>query len=396
MSAASRLAAPVHERAGRLLLEGALVPGRVRFQGGRILSVERLPAAAPDAPVVAPGLIDLHVHGFGGRNPLTDLGGMARALAVRGTTAFLPTLFPDEPGRLGREAEGAWARRAEAEGGARVLGLHLEGPFVNPSKAGGLRPDRLCAPSPAALRALLGPRGAAARGIRQVTLAPELPGAQELVAELAREGVRVSLGHSAASARDAGRAAEGGARGATHLFNAMEGIHHRAATLASFALSDEALVAEVIGDLVHVGREALRLALRARGPLGLALVSDALEGAGGPEREFESHGRRCRVRDGAIWLVEDDPARPPRLTGAEACQLEAVRRLVRAGVTDLATALTAASESPARALGIADERGRLAAGAAADLVVLDGATLALREVWVGGEALAPAEALPRP
>jgi len=375
------------QRTGHLLHAGALVPGRVRLAGGRIAAVERLPEVPSDAPLIVPGLVDLHVHGYAGANPAEDLAGMARALAAVGTTAFLPTLFPDEPARLGRTCAEVWARRDEAAGGARVLGLHLEGPFVNPLRAGGLRADRLSEPSPAALAALLGGEDPGARGIRQITVAPELAGAPELVRELAGLGVRVSLGHSASSATEAARATEAGAGGATHLFNAMDPVHHRAATLSSFALSSDLLTAEIIGDLVHVGPEAFRIALRARGAGGLALVSDALEGASTEEQEFESHGRRCRVKDGAIWIVDDDPAAPPRLTGAEACQLEAVRRLVRAGVTDAATALTLASATPARALGLAEELGVLAPGARADLLVLEPGSLAVREVLVGGEPL---------
>jgi len=385
----------VIEREGLLLLAGELVPGRVRIEGAHIAAVERLPSVPPDAPVLAPGLIDLHVHGYAGCDPEQDLSGMARALAAAGTTAFLPTLFPDDPARLGRAAERIWKRRADdsLRGCARMLGLHLEGPFVNPARAGGLPAERLHAPSPAALRALLGSSSADARGIRQVTVAPELPGATELIGELTQSGVRVSLGHSAASAREAALAAEHGARGATHLFNAMgvgttSGLHHREASLASFALAEDALVAEIIGDLVHVGPEAFRIAVRARGPLGLALVSDALKGANTRATEFESHGRRCRVQGGAIWLEPDDPALPARLTGAEACQLEAVRRLVRADVIPLAQALTMASESPARALGLERELGRLVQGARADLIALDLRTLDLREVLVGGRAQA--------
>lgn len=375
------------EYTGLLLLAGELVPGRLRVEGGRLARVERLPAAPAGAPILAPGLIDLHVHGYAGRDPEEDLAGLARALAAAGTTAFLPTLFPDAPAPLGRRAEHVWGRRAELAGGARVLGLHLEGPFVNPARAGALPAERLHAPSPAALRELLGGSTAEARGIRQMTVAPELPGASQLIEELARLGVRISLGHSAASAREAALAAEHGARGATHLFNAMNGIHHREASLASFALAQDALVAEIIGDLVHVGPEAFRIALRARGPLGLALVSDALKGADAPGSEFESHGRRCRVRGGAIWIVPDDPAAPARLTGAEACQLEAVRRLVRANVVGIAPALTMASESPARALGLEGELGRLVPGAWADVIELDPRTLELRGVWIAGQAL---------
>ena len=376
------------ELTGRLLVGGKLLPGSVRHAGGRITAVETASGlGGPDLPVVAPGLVDLHVHGFGGFDPLEDLAGLARALARAGTTSFLPTLFPAEPARLGADAARVWERRTDADSGprARVLGLHLEGPFVNPEKAGGLPRDQLAAPSPAALRAILGDSSGDARGIRQMTLAPELPGANELVAELVRSGVRVSLGHSQASAAETRRAADLGARGATHLFNAMGPWHHREESLASYALAEDELVAEIIGDLVHVGVQAFRVALRARGPGGLALVSDALREAGTGCATFESHGRRCSVRAGAIWLVEDDPDSAPRLTGAEACQLEAIRRLVRAGVVELETALSMASETPARALGLGDELGRLVEGARADLIVLDPRTLALRAAFVAGE-----------
>jgi len=377
------------ERRGRLLLDGRLVPGRVLFARGRVSAVELVDELPDNAPLVAPGLVDLHVHGYAGRDPVEDLAGLARSLASAGTTAFLPTLFPDEPARLGAQAEAVWRRRAELGLlGQRVLGLHLEGPFVNPLRAGGLPLDRLHAPSPAALRALLGSSTAEGRGIRQVTLAPELAGAGELVAELVRSGVRVSLGHSMASAAEAAAASERGARGATHLYNAMGAIHHRQATLTSFALASDALVAEIIGDLVHVGPEAFRIALRARGAHGLALVSDALRGAGTAAAEFESHGRRCVVKDGAIWLVDADPAAPARLTGAEASQLEAVRRLHRAGVASPAELLTMASETPARALGLAHELGHLVPGARADLLVLDPRSLVPREILVGGEPIA--------
>jgi len=378
------------ERRGRLLLDGHLVPGRVLFARGRVSVIELVDELPENAPLISPGLVDLHVHGYAGHDPVEDLGGLARALAAAGTTAFLPTLFPDEPARLGAQAEAVWRRRAELGLlGQRVLGLHLEGPFVNPLRAGALPSDRLHAPSPAALRALLGSSTAEGRGIRQVTLAPELAGAGELVAELVRSGVRVSLGHSLASADDAAAASARGARGATHLYNAMGAIHHRQATLTSFALASDALVAEIIGDLVHVGPEAFRIALRARGAHGLALVSDALRGAGTAEAEFESHGRRCVVKDGAIWLAGDGA--PARLTGAEASQLEAVRRLHRAGVAEPAVLLSMACETPARALGLEHELGRLVPGARADLLVLDPRSLVAREILVGGEPVsAPA------
>jgi N-acetylglucosamine-6-phosphate deacetylase len=214
-----------------------------------------------------------------------------------------------------------------------------------------------------------------------------------LIGELARSGVRASLGHSHARTSEARAAAARGAAGATHLFNAMGPLHHREAGLAGFALSSDALCAEIIGDLVHVGREAFELALRARGPLGLALVSDALHPAGTGCDVFHARGQRIELRDGAAWTA--GPEGEPRLAGAAASQMEAIRRLVGRGVVSLPEALRMASEAPAHALGLDAEHGTLAPGAFADLVVIEEAEggPALREVWLRGRALL---ARPRP
>jgi N-acetylglucosamine-6-phosphate deacetylase len=388
---------------GRLLLSGELVPGRLSIADGRIRTIEvggeieLGGAAAPGSlPTIAPGLVDLHVHGFGGCDPLDDLAGMARALARAGTTAFQPTLFPGEPAGLGRDAERV-SRAAEASnaagasgGGALSVGLHLEGPFLNPVRAGAIPREALALPSPAALRAILGAASGAGRGVRTMTLAPELAGAGELIAELARSDVRVSLGHSDATAAEARAASRRGAAGATHLFNAMSGVHHRAMGLAGFALSDAALTAELIGDLAHVGPEAIDLALAARGPQGLALVSDALPGAGTGCRVFHWHGREHEIDAGAAWFrprAEDGQPGRRALAGSASSQLEMVRRLVERAIVSLPEALTMAAETPARALGLEHELGRLAPGARADLVILDEA-LELVDVWIGGESIA--------
>jgi N-acetylglucosamine-6-phosphate deacetylase len=262
--------------------------------------------------------------------------------------------------------------------------VHLEGPFVNRAAAGALPSDELADPSPAALRAILGPASGSGRGVRTMTLAPELPGAAELVAELARAAVRVSLGHSRATSAEARAAARAGACGATHLFNAMSGVHHREMGLAGFALTDAALYAEIIGDLVHVGPEAFELALRARGPAGLCLVSDALRGAGTGCERFHSHGREHLLREGAAWYPARKPGEAPKLAGSALSQLEMVRLLVARGVVGLPEALTMASGTPARALGLERELGELRLGLRADLIVLAGRELELSQVWVAG------------
>jgi len=376
----------VNELRGRLALGGALVSGRVLFDGPTIASVELLPELAGEEamPIIAPGFVDLHVHGFGGCDPLEDLAGMAQALAKVGTTAFQPTLFPGDPARLGADCAALWGTAQSLETGARVVGIHCEGPFVNPAAAGALPAHDLALPSVEALRMILGSATGDGRGVRTMTIAPELAGSLDLVRELARCGVRASLGHSRAAAADARLAEAAGATGVTHLYNAMSGHHHREAGLVSAALLSDLCFAELIGDLVHVGIEGVQVALAARGPQGLALVSDALRGAGTGCDHFHSHGREHLLQGGAAFYPPQIAGEAPQLAGSACSQLEMVRRLTRAGAVSLAEALTMASETPARALGLENELGTLTAGAAADFVVLEGADLSLSKVWVRG------------
>lgn len=375
---------------GRLLIGGRLAPGRVVHDAGRIKEVELIAHDRDPAklPIVAPGLIDLHVHGFGGADPVEQLDQMALALARAGTTAFQPTLFPARPDKLGLICERVWkTASALPEGRARVVGLHLEGPFVNPERAGALPREELAEPSLAALRDVMGPATGGGRGIKTVTLAPELPGSADMIAELVRCGVRVSLGHTMATAAHARAAVKAGAVGATHLFNAMNGMHHREVGLAGFALIDRALTAEIIGDLAHVCADAIDLALAARGSRGLALVSDALRGAGTGCDVFHSHGREHMVRDGTAYYPPHGARTEPQLAGTAMGQLEMVRRLVARGVVSIEDALTMASETPARALGMLGELGLIAPGARADFVVLGGPQLELEAVFVAGREI---------
>lgn len=374
------------ELRGRLLLDGEIVPGRITWADGRLVSVEREAGGGAELPLIAPGLVDMHLHGFGGHDPLVDLLGMARALVTHGTTAFQPTLFPAAPEQLGEHcAQLAQAEaRRDARVGARNLGAHLEGPFVNPLAAGALPKEDLHVPSVAALRSILGPNSGDGRGVRTITLAPELPGSSDLIEECLRSGVRISMGHSRASGAEARAGARAGASGATHLYNAMTGMHHRDAGLVGIALTDDLLFAEIIGDLVHVQREAFEIALAARGPQGLCLVSDALAGAGTGCEVFHCSGREHLVIDGTAYYPAAEPGGEPQLAGCASSQLQMVRKLTSAGVCSVAEALTMASSTPARALGLEGELGVLAPGARADLVLLEGPDLALKGCYVGG------------
>jgi N-acetylglucosamine-6-phosphate deacetylase len=421
-------------------------PGRFGVQNGRIQGLELGTATASikSAKSVesmrhfAPGLIDLHVHGFGGWGPVgpmdefrergegehSSLERMAAALARAGTTAFLPTLFPEAPAALNQTVQRTWrdavkvnqATHAHRPRGAQVLGLHLEGPFVNPMAAGALPLVDLAEPSVAALRTLLA--GVDAAAIRTLTLAPELAGATDLVRELTTMGLRVSFGHSRAQAADVRALLQrypSTAFGITHLFNAMSGVHHREPGLAHLALCDDSVYAEMIGDLVHVGREGFELALRARGPEHLCLVSDALAGAGTGCDVFHSHGRKHVIRGGAAYypgsvppahgvsqdtaqgsdgLHRTDPkcaqqASGDQLAGSATGQWEAIQRLVGQGIVALADALTMATLAPARALQLESERGVLIEGAVADVLEIDtsGKRPRLSEVWIAGQPI---------
>jgi N-acetylglucosamine-6-phosphate deacetylase len=167
----------------------------------------------------------------------------------------------------------------------------------------------------------------------------------------------------------------------------MGPLHHREVGLAGFALSNDALFAEIIGDLVHVGADAFELALAARGPGGLCLVSDAMSGAGTGCEVFHWHGREHVIRGGAAYYPPRGPGEEPKLAGTAMGQLDMVRRLVERGVLDLAEALTLAATTPAQALGLAGELGALTVGARADVIVL-APDLRLSQVWLAGRPLA--------
>ncbi|MEZ6003816.1 MAG: amidohydrolase family protein [Planctomycetota bacterium] len=382
------------ELTGWLLQRGSLKPGRISFGAAGVTAVQgelTLEGAERDR-VIAPGLIDLHVHGFGGHDPLEDLAGMAAALARSGTTAFQPTLFPAAPAALGLDAERLHAARVALRPGqgARVLGTHCEGPFVNPQAAGALPPGDLALPGPGALADLLGSGTGDGRGIATLTVASELPGALDLIEECRRAGLRVSLGHSRASGREAIQGFDRGAAGVTHLFNAMTPMHHRDAGLVGEALLRGGVFAEIIGDLVHVGERALQLALAARGPEGLCLVSDALRGAGTGCDVFHSHGRAHVIHGGAAHYPAADGTSPGPLAGSALGQWAMIQGLVRGGIVGLEDALTMASLAPARALGLDRRLGALEVGFEADLLVIDRRRMRIEQVYVAGKPQLPA------
>jgi N-acetylglucosamine-6-phosphate deacetylase len=356
---------------GRCLLEDGVRAARLTFDR-RILEVERLPPR-PEAPLVLPGFIDLHVHGGGGACAMEGEAAvrtLARLHARHGTTALLATTMTAPPAEIEAALDGiARVASAPEPGEARVLGAHLEGPFINPARLGA-QPPFACDPEPGLVARL-----ALRPPVRIVTLAPELPGASEAIRRLAPRGVRVQLGHSEAGFEEVRAALLAGARGITHLGNAMSGLHQRSPGLLGAALA-LARNAEIIPDLLHVHAGLVLAAARAIP--GLYAVTDATAAAGMPDGRYRL-GRREVVRAGDGVRLADGT-----LAGSTLTMDRALRNLVAIGLPleDAARRLTTL---PAAYLGD-DDRGRLERGALADMVVLDG-DLHIERVYIGGEPL---------
>ena len=370
-----------------------LEPGYVLVTDGRVAEVgrgapPRRPDLALDTGYLVPGLIDLQVNGYFGVN-LADVEPAGWALVARrlpetGITAFLPTFVTAPVAEMSHALRCASALVADPPAGARVLGVHMEGPFLAPTRAGAHRREWMVTPTQAAVAGLL---AAGAGALRVVTLAPEVEGGLAAVAALASAGVVVSVGHSDATSRQVAAAADAGARMITHLFNAQRPLHHREPGVVGQALTDPRLTSGLIADLTHVAAAACAIAFAAA-PGRICLVTDASAAAGMAPGRYRLGGNLVEVRpgDGQAPRLADGT-----LAGSVLRMDRAVANAVAVGV-GLAEAVAAASRIPADLLGRPD-LGRLNPGAAADLVWLDD-DLRAQATWVAGERLYPAGAVP--
>lgn len=363
---------------GRLVLDDRVEPGHLTIEDGWIAEI-RLDAGDPvtaDGPFIAPGFVDVHVHGWGGHDAMGDrdaLDGMARALLRRGVTSFLPTAVtaPIPSLRSFAERVRAWIPEAPDDG-AEPLGFDLEGPFLAEARRGAHDPACLQVPS-GVDRGELEPL---VDGLRLVTIAPELPGATNLIAWLRERGAEVSIGHSAGTLAEARDGFAAGARSTTHLFNAMSGIDHRAPGVAVAALLDDAVYVELIADGVHVHPAIWDLITRIKPSDRLMLVSDAVALAGTGDGRGRIGSLEVDVVGERVTLAGTDT-----LAGSVIALDSAVRNVVSAGIA-LPAAVAAASRNPLGLLGVTD-RGRLVTGQRADLVELDEG-LSVRRVMRGG------------
>ncbi|HYB88969.1 MAG TPA: N-acetylglucosamine-6-phosphate deacetylase [Streptosporangiaceae bacterium] len=370
-----------------------LEPGYVLIADGRVAEAAggpppRDPDLALGSGCLVPGLIDLQVNGFFGVDLAeVDAAGwarVARRLPETGTTAFLPTLVTAPVGDLAGALRSAAAIASDPPAGARILGVHMEGPFLSPNRAGAHRREWIVPPSPAAVADLL---AAGAGVLRVVTLAPEVGGGLALVAALVAAGVVVSVGHSDAAAWQVAAAADAGARMVTHLFNAQRPLHHREPGVVGQALADPRLTCGLIADPSHVAAAVCAIAFAAA-PGRICLVTDASAAAGMPPGRYRLGREPVEVRPG-----EDQAPRlaDGTLAGSVLRMDRALANVVAAGV-GLAEAVAAATRIPADLIGRPD-LGRLTPGAAADLAWL-GDDLRTRAAWVAGERLYPLPTAP--
>lgn len=356
---------------GAAFVDGIMVPGDVAIDQGVIVAV----GLAGTGPLIAvPGFVDLQVNGYAGVDAASataaELEAMAVALARDGVLAYQPTLISGDPDvTVAALRRITTAAQATAVSGAGVLGAHLEGPFLSPERAGAHPADRLRLPDGELLRRLL-----AGGGVTMMTLAPELPGALQLIGALTQSGIVVSLGHSAASARQAAEAVTAGASAVTHLFNAMEPVSARAPGLAGFALSDPRARLQLVADGKHVADELLRVAFAAA-PGRCSIVTDSTSLTRCPE------GRQS-LGEVPIEMLDGVALRPDgTIAGGTTTLLDAFRHLCSLDLS-LAEALAAVTERPAKLLGRTDV-GHLSPGLPANLLVLDD-RLDMIDVVIGG------------
>jgi N-acetylglucosamine-6-phosphate deacetylase len=342
----------------------------------------------PADAILAPGLIDIHMHGGAGldvmRAAVSELPHLNKFLTTHGVTGYFPTTvaapLDQTCAALERLADAIEAaQNSQASNGepiqARPLGIHLEGPFLSHKRRGVHPPEYLVEPTLEIFERLW----QAARGhVRMMTIAPELPGALEVIAEAARRNVCVSIGHSDAVLETARAGVQAGARHATHTFNAMRPLDHRDPGIIAEVLTDLRLTADIIVDGIHVAPEVVQIFLRAMGHERAVLITDATAAAGMPDGTYQLGPLQVEVKDGKCTV-------DGKLAGSVLTMDRAVRNVIRFTGGSLQDAVRAATLNPARAVGLEQRNGLLVPGAEANIVVL-GPNGEVRQTFVRGRA----------
>ena len=350
---------------------GVLAPGWLTFSGSRIVEIgEGEPGEPADfrGHWALPGFIDMHVHGGGGASFTEGGADEARRAAAfhraHGSTRIIASLVTAPVGAPERRLR----MLARLAGEGVIDGIHLEGPFLAASRCGAQDPRYLIAPDVAAFARL---HAAAGGWLRMITIAPELPGAAQVIRAAVAAGVIAAAGHTDASAEVTAAAVDAGISHATHLFNGMRPLGHRDPGPAG-ALLDRQVTCEVVADGSHLHDAVIRLAARAAGRDNLVLITDAMAAAGMPDGAYRLGSLDVTVTESVARLASAEPGGAPgSIAGSTATMDAVVRHAIAAAGLDVADVAAAAATTPARRLGLAAETGALSPGLAADLVLLD-------------------------
>jgi len=358
----------------------------VLIEGGRILAVgPGLAAAAAgerieaEGHIVAPGLVDIHVHGSAGHDTMDAtreaIEGMARYFASRGVTAFCPTTMTVPAEEIMASVRVVHECQQRPVEGAQPLGVHLEGPYIDAAKKGAQPPQHVRTAGD------LDYRGFFSLGnIRLVSLAPEFEENRELITFARARGVAVAVGHSSASYEQVVEAVKLGLSQSTHTFNQMEGIHHRKPGTVGAALMLDEIYAQFIADGVHLHPAIVKMIVHLKGPDRAVLITDAIRGAGMPDGEYELGGQPITVKEGAVRLADG------ALAGSCLTMDQGVRNIAAFTGRPLAECLRMATLTPARAIGVAHRKGSIEPGKDADIVILN-ERLNVVATIVGGEVV---------
>lgn len=363
-------------KGGLVVVEGKTI----RFAGSADAYAGSLPAQLTEVTDgwISPGFIDMHMHGIDGYDTMDgtpeSLQAISRALARFGVTTFLATTMTAPYEQLEAVLQNLAQNSREGMPGAQVAGIHLEGPWINPRYKGAQKEENIVPPRLEAVRRLY----ELADGlIKVVTIAPEQPESLEAIAWLKERGVIVSAGHTGATFAQASDAVQAGVCHFTHCFNAMTGLHHREPGVVGAAMYHEDLSTELIADGIHVHPAVMKILYRVKTPERLALVSDSMRAAAMGEGTYDLGGQAVHVRGAEAKLADGT------LAGSILTLNRAVGNMVTLSGVPLPEAVDMASSTPAAILGLAERKGRLAAGFDADIVILDKAFEAKSTIVAG-------------
>lgn len=368
--------------------------GAALIEGGKIVAVGPHVGEPRAAEIVdfgdrsiVPGFIDIQIIGSLGHDVMQGNAGeaalgLAEVLPRFGVTAFLPTPVTAPVKELAERVASIRAAMQRQVGGARILGIHVEGPFFNPKRAGAQPPGSIVEPTPADCEALL---RAADGALKIISIAPEVPGALEAIRFFSQRGVVCSAGHTDATLEEFRAGVEAGIRLATHLYSAMRPFMHRDPGIIAGVWSEERVAASIIADLLHAHPTALAVARKMKGPRNLILITDAVGAAGLPDGEYSLAGQKVRLERGAMLLSgsRDDLANAV-LAGSVLTMDQAVRNLALTLGWPLNEVLRYAAANPARIIGLEGRKGVIAPRADADLAVLN-EDLTVFAAMAGGE-----------